>query len=131
VFEAADAITLALAATAGMIDDLSVDPDAMRAAAGAGYATATDLADWLVRKLGLPFREAHHVTGRIVRLAEEKGVALEQLPIAEMQRIEKRITREVFDVLGVDNSVASRTSLGGTSPANVRKAVAAARKRFL
>jgi argininosuccinate lyase len=131
VFEAADAITLALAATGGMIDDLTVNPDAMRAAAGSGYATATDLADWLVRKLGLPFREAHHVTGRIVRLAEEKGVALEQLPIAEMQRVEKRITREVFDVLGVDNSVASRISFGGTSPANVRKAVAAARKRFL
>jgi argininosuccinate lyase len=114
-----------------MIDDLAVDADAMRGAAGAGYATATDLADWLVRKLGLPFREAHHVTGRIVRAAEEKGVALEELPLADMQRIEKRITREVFDVLGVDNSVASRTSFGGTSPANVRKAVAAARKRFL
>jgi argininosuccinate lyase len=131
VFEAADAITLALAATAGMIDDLTVNADAMRAAAGAGYATATDLADWLVRKLGLPFREAHHVTGRIVRLAEEKGVPLEKLPLVDMQRIEKRITREVFDVLGVDNSVASRTSFGGTSPVNVRKAVAAARKRFL
>jgi argininosuccinate lyase len=131
VFEAADAITLALAATAGMIDDLSVNAEAMRAAAGAGYATATDLADWLVRKLGLPFREAHHVTGRIVRAAEEKGVALEGLDLADMQRVEKRIGREVFDVLGVDNSVASRTSFGGTSPANVRKAVAAARKRFL
>ncbi|HEX2114111.1 MAG TPA: argininosuccinate lyase [Alphaproteobacteria bacterium] len=131
VFEAADAVTLALAATAGMIDDLTVNADAMRHAAGAGYATATDLADWLVRKLGLPFREAHHVTGRIVRVAEEQGVALEELPLAEMQRIEKRISREVFDVLGVDNSVASRTSFGGTAPVNVRKAIAAARKRFL
>jgi argininosuccinate lyase len=131
VFEAADALTLALAASAGMIDDLTVDAKAMERAAGAGYATATDLADWLVRKLGLPFREAHHVTGRIVRAAEEKGAALEELTLADMQRIDKRITKDVFGVLGVANSVASRTSFGGTAPANVRKAVAAARKRFL
>jgi argininosuccinate lyase len=84
-----------------------------------------------VRKLGLPFREAHHVTGKIVRIAEERAVALEDLPLAEMQRVEKRITKDVFSVLGVDNSVASRTSFGGTAPANVRKAAAAARKKFL
>jgi argininosuccinate lyase len=131
VFEAADAMALALAATAGMIDDMTVDEKAMRRTAGAGFTTATDLADWLVRKLGLPFREAHHVTGRIVRVAEERAVALEDLPLAEMQSVDKRITRDVFNVLGVDNSVASRTSFGGTAPANVRKAAAAARKKFL
>ncbi len=131
VFEAADALALALAAMAGMIDDMTVDEDAMRRAAGAGYTTATDLADWLVREAGLPFREAHHVTGRIVRLAEEKNVALEELSLEDMRRIDRRITKAVFSVLGVDKSVASRTSFGGTAPINVARAVKAARKRYL
>ncbi len=130
-FEAADALALALAAMTGMIDDMTVDEAAMRRAAGAGFTTATDLADWLVRRLGMPFREAHHVTGRIVRAAEAKGVGLEELPLAEMQRVETRITEDVFSVLGVDNSVASRTSFGGTAPDNVRKAAAAAKKKYL
>jgi argininosuccinate lyase len=130
-FQATDAMTLAFAAMTGMIDDMTVHEDALRRAAGSGFATATDLADWIVRKLGLPFREAHHITGKIVKLAEDKGVDLEALPLADMQRAEKRITKDVFSVLSVENSVASRTSYGGTAPANVRKAAAAARKRFL
>jgi argininosuccinate lyase len=130
-FQATDAMTLAFAAMTGMIDDMTVHEDALRRAAGAGFATATDLADWIVRKLGLPFREAHHITGRIVKLAEDKGIGLEALSLADMQRVEKRITKDVFGVLSVENSVASRTSFGGTAPANVRKAAAAARKRFL
>ena len=99
---------------------MKVDRARMKQAAGAGYATATDLADWLVRALGLPFREAHHVTGRIVGLAAERGVALEELKLADMQSVEPRITPAVFDVLSVEKSVASRTSYGGAAPANVR-----------
>jgi len=92
----------------------------MQAAAGAGYSTATDLADWLVRALGLPFREAHHVTGRIVELASQSGRDLDDLALEEMQAVEPKITAEIFDVLGVDNSVKSRVSYGGTAPANVK-----------
>jgi argininosuccinate lyase len=92
----------------------------MRAAAGEGYATATDLADWLVRTLKIPFREAHHVTGRIVAKAAEAGVSLEKLPLAAMQAVEPKITKAVYGVLSVDNSVKSRVSLGGTAPKNVR-----------
>ena len=92
-----------------------------KAAAGSGYATATDLADWLVRTLKMPFREAHHVTGRIVGLASERGVGLEKLKLEEMQVVEPRITADVFGVLGVEKSVRSRTSYGGTAPANVRR----------
>jgi argininosuccinate lyase len=120
-FDALDTLALAIAAMAGMVADMTVDGRAMKRAAGAGYATATDLADWLVRELGLPFREAHHVTGRIVALAAERGIALEKLPLAEMQGVEPRITAEVFAVLGADKSVKSRTSYGGTAPANVRR----------
>ena len=93
----------------------------MKAAAGAGYATATDLADWLVRELGLAFREAHHVTGRLVAKAAERTLGLEDLSLAEMQQVEPRITGEVFTVLGVERSVRSRRSYGGTAPANVRR----------
>jgi argininosuccinate lyase len=93
----------------------------MKAAAGAGYAIATDLADWLVRALKMPFREAHHVTGRIVALAAKRGVALERLTLEEMQAVEPRITKDAFGVLGVDRSVKSRTSYGGTAPTNVRR----------
>ena len=131
LFEAADALDLSLAAMAGMVDDLKVNESAMRAAAGAGFTTATDLADWLVREAGLPFREAHHVTGQVVREAEALGVGLDALPLAAMRRVDKRITRDVFSVLGVDRSVASRTSFGGTAPALVRKAARDARRRFL
>ena len=105
----------------GMVEDMTPDPKRMKAAAGAGYATATDLADWLVRALNMPFRDAHHVTGRIVALAAKRGVALEKLTLDEMQSVEPRITEDAFGVLGVERSVKSRTSYGGTAPANVRR----------
>jgi len=124
LFDALDTLDLCIAATAGMVTDMTPDVAAMRRAAGAGYATATDLADWLVRALGMPFREAHHVTGRVVAAAAERKVALEKLPLSVMQEIEPRITDEVFGVLGVKNSVRSRTSYGGTAPANVRRQAA-------
>ena len=120
-FDALRAFAVAVAAMRGMIEDLEPVPETMRAAAAKGYSTATDLADWLVRALGLPFREAHHVTGTIVKKAETKGCQLEELSLAEMQAVEPRITKEVFSVLSVDASVRSRTSYGGTAPQNVRK----------
>jgi len=120
-FDALRAFAVAAAAMRGMIEDLEPVPETMRAAAGRGYSTATDLADWLVRTLGLPFREAHHVTGTIVKRAETKGMALEDLSLAEMQTVEPRITKDVFSVLSVDASVRSRVSYGGTAPQNVRK----------
>ena len=128
-FDAAENLSLCVAAMAGMIRDLKADAERMKSAASRGYATATDLADWLVRQLKLPFREAHHATGAIVRAAEQKGCELKDLPLADMQAIEPRITADVFAVLSVDHSVASRTSYGGTAPARVREAVARARKR--
>jgi argininosuccinate lyase len=124
VFDAAEAWALSLAATAGMVRDMAPDAARMREFAGAGFATATDLADWLVRVLRLPFRSAHHVTGRLVALAESKGVELAGLSLADMQSVEPRITQDVFSVLSVEASVASRTSEGGTAPANVRKEAA-------
>ncbi|HET8726564.1 MAG TPA: argininosuccinate lyase [Alphaproteobacteria bacterium] len=131
VFDADDAISLAVAAMAGMVGDMTANEDAMRRAAEAGFPTATDLADWLVRVLDMPFRDAHHVTGRAVRAAEEKGCGLKDLPLAALQSIEPRITADVFDVLGVEASIASRRSFGGTAPERVREAAASARKRFL
>ncbi len=131
VFEAADTLELCLAATTGMVRDLTVDAEAMLRVADSGFSTATDLADWLVRVLGLPFREAHHRTGALVKRAEALQCSLADLPLAEMQAIEPRITAAVFDVLTVDRSVASRTSYGGTAPATVAAAIAAARGRFL
>ncbi len=119
-FAALDALALMLPAMTGMIEDLQPNPERMREAAARGYSTATDLADWLVRALGMPFREAHHVAGRIVRLAEERGLALEAVPLPDMQAVEPRITADVFGVLSVENSVASRVSFGGTAPENVR-----------
>jgi argininosuccinate lyase len=121
VFDAAEAWALSLAAIAGMVRDMTPDVARMREMAGAGYATATDLADWLVRVLKLPFRDAHHVTGRLVAAAEAKGVELSGLTLAEMQSAEPRITADVFSVLTVEASVASRTSHGGTAPANVKR----------
>ena len=112
-----------------MIVDLEADPAAMRRATERGFITATDLADWLVRRLGLPFRQAHHVTGAIVRLAEERGCALAELDLASLQAIEPGITAELFAVLGVEAAVASRNSYGGTAPARVLEQVAAARER--
>jgi argininosuccinate lyase len=131
VFDAADTLSLCLAATTGMVRDMKPDKAAMRRVAASGFSTATDLADWLVRQLGLPFRQAHHVTGALVARAEALGCALADLPLREMQRIEKRITRAIYRVLTVEQSVASRKLLGGTAPATVARAAAAARKRFL
>jgi len=131
VFDAADTLTLSLAAMTGMIEGARFNAERMREAAGRGFATATDLADWLVRVLGLPFREAHHVTGRLVKLAETRGCGIEELSIDDMRAEAPGITADVFAVLGVENSVKSRTSLGGTAPDSVRRAVAEARRRFL
>ncbi len=119
-FDSLDLLALCIAAIAGMTRDMSVNRARLREAAGAGYATATDLADWLVRALGLPFREAHHVTGRIVGIASDRGVGLEALKLSDLQEVEPRISAEVFDVLGVEKSVESRTSYGGAAPSNVR-----------
>ena len=131
VFDADDTLALCLAATAGMVRDMVADPAAMRRAAERGFLTATDLADWLVQKLGMPFREAHHVTGRLVKLAEERGVGLAELDLAAMRAVEPRITEAVFAVLSLEASAASRKSFGGTAPERVREAVKAARERFL
>jgi argininosuccinate lyase len=119
-FDALQTLSLCLAATAGMVDDLTPDTQRMEAAAGSGFSTATDLADYLVRAGGMPFREAHHATGRLVALAASRKVELEALTLPEMQSVEPRIEMDVYDVLGVRNSVASRTSYGGTAPDNVR-----------
>jgi argininosuccinate lyase len=128
-FDSLQSLSLCVAAMAGMVRDMTPRVERMKAAAGSGYSTATDLADWLVRALGLPFRQAHHVTGRIVALAAEAGLELEQLTLAQLQAIEPTITDEVFDVLGVEKSVRSRVSYGGTAPDNVRlQAQAWARK---
>ncbi|THD75943.1 argininosuccinate lyase [Thalassobius vesicularis] len=120
VFDAADNLMLALAAMTGMVSDMSARQDNLAAAAGSGFSTATDLADWLVRELNLPFRDAHHVTGSLVAMAEGKGCDLPELTLADMQSVHAEITDAVFGVLGVDNSVASRMSYGGTAPAQVR-----------
>ena len=118
-FDALQSLSLCLAAMTGMVGDLTPNLPRMKAAAGAGFATATDLADWLVKTLGLPFREAHHVTGRLVAAAAAQDKGLEALTLAEMQAAEPRINAEVYDVLGVEKSVRSRVSYGGTAPANV------------
>jgi len=125
VFDAADHLLLALAAMAGMVADMEANVPSLEAAAATGFSTATDLADWLVRELGLPFRDAHHVTGSLVAMAEAKSCDLPELTLADMQSVHQDITQAVFDVLGVKNSVASRTSFGGTCPANVRAQTAA------
>ncbi|MBE2277923.1 MAG: argininosuccinate lyase [Rhodobacteraceae bacterium] len=123
-FDAADSLMLGLAAMTGMVGDMTANREALRAAAASGFSTATDLADWLVRRLGLPFREAHHVTGTLVAMAEKKGVDLPGLTLAEMQSVHAGITDEIFDVLGVENSVNSRMSYGGTAPVRVREQIA-------
>jgi argininosuccinate lyase len=128
VFEAHDLLALSLAAMTGMVASATFRTERMRAVAESGFATATDLADWLVREADVPFREAHHVTGRAVARAEALGVALHQLPLGDLQAIDARITGQVYGVLSVDASVASRTSFGGTAPSRVRAAIAAARE---
>jgi argininosuccinate lyase len=127
VFEAHDLLALSIAAMTGMVETASFRTDRMREVASAGFSTATDLADWLVREGGVPFREAHHITGRCVKAAEDAGTGLADLPLDTLTAIDARIDARVFDVLSVDASVASRTSLGGTAPVRVREAIAAAR----
>jgi len=119
-FDALGTLTLSIGAMTGMVRDMTPDAERMRLAAGEGFATATDLADWLTHALNLPFREAHHVTGRIVAKAAAAGVALDKLPLAAMQAIEPRIGKAVFGVLSVEASVKSRNVYGGTAPKNVR-----------
>jgi argininosuccinate lyase len=131
VFDAAETLDLMLAAMTGMVGDMEVNVEAMKKAAGSGYSTATDLADWLVRTLGLPFREAHHVTGRAVALAESKKAGLEKLALEDLQSIHSGITKDVFSVLSVQNSVKSRTSFGGTAPNEVRRQIRYWKKRIL
>jgi len=130
VFDAADTLELSLAAMTGMITDLTAAPERMAAAAGVGFATATDLADWLVRSLGIPFRDAHHLTGRLVAEAERRNCGLENLPLEAMRAVEPRITKAVYDVLGVENSVRSRRSFGGTAPERVAEQIAGWRARL-
>ncbi|WP_274627656.1 argininosuccinate lyase [Arvimicrobium flavum] len=130
VFDAAETLDLMLAAMTGMVGDMTVNEPAMKKAAGSGYSTATDLADWLVRTLGLPFREAHHVTGRAVALAEQKKVGLEKLSLDDLKSIHDGITDDVFSVLAVQNSVKSRKSFGGTAPAEVRRQIRYWQKRL-
>ncbi|WP_424938942.1 argininosuccinate lyase [Aliiroseovarius sp. S253] len=124
VFDAADNLMLALAAMTGMVADMTANTESLEAAASSGFSTATDLADWCVRALNMPFRDAHHVTGSLVAMAEERGCDLPDLSLEDMQSVNAQITDEVFGVLGVHNSVASRTSYGGTAPSEVRKQIA-------
>ncbi len=131
VFDAADTLMLIIPATTAMIAGMTVNAEAMRALTAQGFLTATDLADWLVRELDMPFRDAHHVTGAIVKLAETKGCDLGDLALEDLQQIEPRLTDEVYDALDIDRAVAGRTSEGGTAPKNVKASVKAARKRFL
>jgi argininosuccinate lyase len=131
VFDAADSLSLVIAAMAGMVGDLEPDTAAMRGALKDGFPTATDLADWLVRVLGMPFRDAHHVTGALVALAEEKRCGLAELSLDDMRQVEQGITEDVYSVLSDDASVTSRASFGGTAPARVREAIAAAKERYL
>jgi argininosuccinate lyase len=129
-FDAAQTFELCLQAMIGMIGDLKPIPENMLAAAGVSHATATDLADWLTRTLRMPFREAHHITGRLVRLADESSCTLDQLPLSEMQNIAPGITKDVYEVLSVQNSIQSRRSLGGTAPVQVLAQVARWRSRL-
>lgn len=130
VFDATDSSKLCLRAMAGMLADMKVNKPQMLDMAGSGYSTATDLADWLVKNLGIPFRDAHHITGTIVKMAETKGMDLHELQLSEMQKVEKKITAKIFEVLSVENSVASRTSIGGTSAIRVKEEIVKAKKNF-
>ncbi len=130
VFDAADSLILALAAMTGMVGDMTPNAGNLRVAAASGFSTATDLADWLVRELGLPFRDAHHITGALVKMAEDQGCDLPDLTLEQMQSVNRDITSQVFHVLGVDNSVRSRTSYGGTAPDNVRQQIVRWRQKL-
>lgn len=128
VFDASKNIQLALQAMSGMVSDMSLNKEKMLAMSQTGYSTATDLADWLVKNLQIPFRDAHHITGTIVKMAEEKNLELHQLKISDFQKVEKKISAKIFDVLTVENSVNSRTSFGGTATSEVKKQITIAKK---
>lgn len=128
VFDATKNIKLCLKAMSGMVADMKINQDKMLKMAGSAFSTATDLADWLVKNLKIPFRNAHHITGQLVKMAEDKGLDLHELKLAEMQKIEKKITKDIFNVLSVENSVASRTSIGGTSALRVKEEITKAKK---
>lgn len=130
VFDTAENLSVCVQAMAGMVRDLAVNKAAMEAAAGAAFANATDLADWLVRELKIPFRDAHHITAKLVKLATSKNTSLEKLSLKDLQTVEPKIRKDIFDVLSTENSAKSRTSFGGTAPANVKKAAAEAKKRI-
>lgn len=130
VFDTAESLELMLAAMTGMVGDMTVDKKAMKKAAGSGYSTATDLADWLVRELGLPFREAHHITGQAVALAEDSKCSLDKVALADLQQIHSGITDDIYSVLTVASSVKSRSSYGGTAPAEVRKQIRSWKRRL-
>jgi argininosuccinate lyase len=130
VFDATENLALCISAMTGMVEDMAVNEEKMKLAAARGYSTATDLADWLVQNLNMPFRQAHGATGRIVKIAEARDCRLDELTLAELQSVEPRITSAIFKVLSVENSVASRTSIGGTAPDNVRRMAKDARKRL-
>jgi len=129
-FFAADEVLLSLKAMTGMIADMTAQKDAMRKACSRGYLNATDLADWLVVNAGVAFRDAHHLTGQLVKLAEEKGCGLEDLSLEQMQKVHKKITKEIYKAIAIDACVARRISFGGTAPARVREAVKAAKKAW-
>ncbi|MEM7026020.1 MAG: lyase family protein, partial [Pseudomonadota bacterium] len=131
IFDAADSLMLCLAASAAMIEGMTIHPQRLAAAASAGHPTATDLADWLVRELGLPFRDAHGVAAQSVRRAESLGIDLADLPLEQLQEIEPRITDQAREMLAIERSIESRSSFGGTAPEQVRAAIATARERFL
>jgi argininosuccinate lyase len=131
VFDAADTLFLTVAASTGMLRDMVPQSEALKAATEVGFITATDLADWLVRVLDMPFRDAHHVTGQLVQLAEKKGCGLAELTLEDMKAVDPRIDQRVYQVLSVEQAVASRGSYGGTAPEQVRAAAARARERFL
>ncbi len=130
VFDAVDNLSIAITAMTGMLIDLKANQGKMLEAAGRGYSTATDLADWLVQNLGIPFRQCHSISGRIVRMAEEIGCTLAEVPLEEMQKIEPRITNKIYNVLSLEKSVASRTSIGGTAPENVKRAIKEAKRKY-
>ncbi len=130
VFAAAEQLNLCILVMTGMIAEMQLHKDKMRNACNAGFITATDLADWLVKELNIPFRNAHHITGTIVKLAIERGCALDKLPLEAMQKVEPKIHEGVFDILSVESAVTSRTSFGGTAPNNVKSAIEIARKKY-
>jgi argininosuccinate lyase len=131
IFQTHDTVMLSLAAMTGMLGKTTFDKNRMAEDAENGFSTATDLADWLVRFCEIPFREAHHIAGKIVKLAEENSVKLAELSLDQLRSIEPRIDERIFEVLSVENSLKSRTSFGGTAPKNVKKAILKAKKRFL